>query len=279
LLSILFSLGAALAWGAADFTGGLASRRTGAYRAVLYGEFFGLVFIVAAAFVIHQPLPGWSVLVLAAAAGAIGTTGLLTLFRSVIHGKMSIAMPVSALLAAALPVLVGSLTEGFPGAITFLGFILALSAIWLISQEAGKDGRILARLSDLRLPLLAGIGFGSFFILMDIAAREATLWPMLASRAGGTVIVAIYMIFRRDSWRLTREVWSVLVLNAFLDVGGTAFYVLASQVGRLDVAAVISSLFPGSTVILAALILKERVSRPQSIGVLLALIAIIFLTI
>jgi drug/metabolite transporter (DMT)-like permease len=279
LLSILFSLGAAIAWGAADFTGGLASRRTGAYRAVLYGEFFGLVFIVAAAFVIHQPLPGWSVLVLAAAAGAIGTTGLLTLFRSVIYGKMSIAMPVSALLAAALPVLVGSLTEGFPGAITFLGFILALSAIWLISQEAGKDGRILARLSDLRLPLLAGIGFGSFFILMDIAAREATLWPMLASRAGGTVIVAIYMIFRRDSWRLTRDVWSVLVLNAFLDVGGTAFYVLASQVGRLDVAAVISSLFPGSTVILAALILKERVSRPQSIGVLLALIAIIFLTI
>jgi drug/metabolite transporter (DMT)-like permease len=279
LLSIILGLGAALAWGAADFTGGLASRRTGAYRAVLYGEFFGLLFIIAAALFIHQPLPDWSVLALATAAGAIGTTGLLTLFRSVVHGKMSIAMPVSALLAAALPVLVGSLVEGFPGAITFLGFVLALAAIWLISREDGKDSRILARLSDLRLPLLAGIGFGSFFILMDFAAREATLWPMLASRAGGTVIVAIYMLFRRDSWRLARDVWPVLVLNAFLDVGGTAFYVLASQTGRLDVAAVISSLFPGSTVILAALILKERVSRPQSIGVLLALIAIVFLTI
>ena len=279
MLSIFSSLGAALAWGAADFTGGLASRRTGAYRAAFYGEFFGLVFIVAVALVIHQPLPSWPMLILAAAAGAIGTTGLLTLFQSVIHGKMSIAMPVSALLAATLPVLVGSLTEGFPGAITFFGFILALSAIWLISQEEGKDGRILARLSDLRLPLLAGIGFGSFFILMDIAAREATLWPMLTSRAGGTVIVAIYMIFRRDSWRLARDVWPVLVLNGFLDVGGTAFYVLASQAGRLDVAAVISSLFPGSTVLLAALILKERVSRPQSIGILLALIAIVFLTI
>lgn len=279
MLSILFSLGAALAWGAADFTGGLASRRTGAYRAALYGEFFGLVFIIAAAFVIRQPMPGWSVLTLAAAAGAIGTTGLLTLFRSVIHGKMSIAMPVSALLAAALPVLVGSLTEGFPGVITFLGFILALSAIWLISQEEGKDSRLLARLSDLRFPLLAGIGFGSFFILMDIAAREATLWPMLASRAGGVLIVAIYMLFRRDTWRLARGVWSVLVLNAFLDVGGTAFYVLASQAGRLDVAAVISSLFPGLTVILAALLLKERVSRSQAIGILLALAAIALLTI
>lgn len=278
MLSITFGLGAALAWGAADFTGGLASRRTGAYRAALYGEFFGLLFIVAAAFFIHQPLPGWSALGLAVAAGAIGTTGLLTLFHSVIRGKMSIAMPVSALLAAALPVLAGSLIEGFPGAIPFFGFVLALSAIWLISREEGKGGRFLSRLSDLRLPLLAGIGFGSFFILMDIAAREATLWPMLASRAGGTLIVAIYMLFRRDSWRLGRDVWPVLVLNGFLDVSGTALYVLASQAGRLDVAAVISSLFPGLTVILAALILKERVSRSQSMGILLALGAIVLLT-
>jgi drug/metabolite transporter (DMT)-like permease len=279
LLPILFGLGAALAWGAADFTGGLASRRTGAYRAALYGEFFGLLFIIAAAFFIEGPLPGWSALALALAAGAIGTTGLLTLFQAVIHGKMSIAMPVSALLAAALPVLVGSIIEGFPGIVTFFGFVLALAAIWLISQEDGKDGRFLARLSDLRLPLLAGIGFGSFFILMDIAARDTALWPMLVSRAGGVIIVVVYMLFRRDSWRLGRDVWPVLVLNAFLDVGGTAFYVLASQVGRLDVAAVISSLFPGLTVILAALILKERVSRSQSIGILLALAAIVFLTI
>jgi drug/metabolite transporter (DMT)-like permease len=278
LLSILFGLGAALAWGAADFTGGLASRRTGAYRAAFYAEFFGLVFLVGAALFIRESLPGWPVLVLATAAGAVGTTGLLALFQSVIHGKMSIAMPVSALLAAALPMLVGSLTEGFPGVITFLGFLVALSAIWMISQEDGKDGRFLARLSDLRLPLLAGICFGSFFILMDIAASETVLWPMLASRTGGTLIVAIYMLFRRDSWRIGRDAWPVLVINGFLDVGGTAFYVLASQAGRLDVAAVISSLFPGTTVILAALILKERVSRSQSIGILLALAAIVFLT-
>lgn len=278
MLSILFGLGAALAWGAADFTGGLASRRTGAYRAALYGEFFGLVFIVIAAFFIRQPVPGWISLALAFAAGAIGTTGLLALFHAVIHGKMSVAMPVSALLTAILPVMVGSLLEGFPGGIPFLGFVLALTAIWLISQEEGKGGRFLTRLSDLRLPLLAGIGFGSFFILMDIAARETAIWPMLASRAGGTLIVAVYMLFRRDSWGLGRDVWPVLVLNGFLDVSGTAFYVLASQAGRLDVAAVISSLFPGTTVLLAALLLKERVSRSQGVGVLVALTAIIFLT-
>jgi drug/metabolite transporter (DMT)-like permease len=278
LHSIFFALGAALTWGAADFTGGLASRRTGPFRAALYGEFFGLLLIIAAAFFIRQPLPAWTVLALAAAAGAIGTTGLLSLFHAVMDGKMSIAMPVSALLAAALPVLAGSLLEGFPGAIPFLGFLFALVAIWLISQEDGKDSRFLARLSDLRLPLLAGIGFGSFFILMDIAARDTALWAMLASRTGGVLIVAIYMLFRRDSWHLRRDVWPVLVFNALLDVGGTAFYVLASQAGRLDVAAVISSLFPGTTVILAALLLKEHVSRSQSAGILLALTAIVFLT-
>jgi drug/metabolite transporter (DMT)-like permease len=175
-------------------------------------------------------------------------------------------------------VLVGSLLEGFPGAIPFLGFLFALAAIWLISQEDGKDNHFLARLSDLRLPLLAGIGFGLFFILMDIAARDTTLWPMLASRAGGVLIVAIYMLFRRDSWRLGRDLWPILMLNTFLDVGGTALYVFASQAGRLDVAAVISSLFPGTTVILAALLLKERVSRSQSVGILLALTAIVLLT-
>jgi uncharacterized membrane protein len=113
---------------------------------------------------------------------------------------------------------------------------------------------------------------------MDFAVRETTIWPMLTSRAGGTLIVAIYMLFRRDSWRLGRDVWPVLVLNGLLDVGGTAFYVLASQAGRLDVAAVISSLYPGMTVLLAALLLKERVLRVQAFGILLALSAIIFLT-
>lgn len=293
--SILFGLGAALAWGAADFTGGLASRRTGAYRAALYAEFFGLLFIVAAALFTDQPLSAWPVLGLAIAAGAIGTTGLLMLFQSVIHGKMSIAMPVSALLAAALPVLAGSITEGFPGLTAFLGFGLALSAIWLISREEGNDSHIFVHLTDLRLPLLAGIGFGSFFILMDIAVRQVTLqpmlgssifgviivpiWPMLASRAGGTMIIAIYMAIRRDSYRLSRDVWPVLVLNGLLDVGGTAFYVLASQAGRLDVAAVLSSLYPAATVMLAAILLNERVARSQATGILLVLIAIIFLTV
>ena len=279
MLSIIFGLSAALGWGAADFTGGLASRRTGAYRAVFYSEAIGLVFIIIALFVIHEPLPNLVPLGGAVFAGALGTTGLLLLFHAMERGKMSIATPVSALMAATLPVVVGTLLAGFPGPLTFLGFILSLSAIWLISREEGNHSRILAHLSELRLPLLAGIGFGTYFILIHEAAQQSTYWTMLASRIGGVLVMVVFMLVRQKSWRVSRNAWRLIALNGFLDVTANGFYILASQVGRLDVAAILSSLYPAATVILAAILLKERLARSQAIGIGLALIAIIFLTI
>jgi drug/metabolite transporter (DMT)-like permease len=278
LLSILFGLGAALGWGAADFTGGLASRRTGAYRAVLYGETVGLFFIIAALSMIREPLPNLRPLVMATFAGAVGTTGLLLLFHAMESGKMSIATPVSALMAATLPVLAGTLLQGFPGLLTFLGFAFSLSAIWLISREEGNHSRILAHINELRLPLLAGIGFGTYFILVHEAAQQSTYWTMFASRVGGVLVMVVFMLTRRKAWHVVRDALPLILLNGFLDIVGNAFYILASQIGRLDVAAVLSSLYPATTVLFAAILLKERVSRLQSIGILLALGAIVLLT-
>jgi drug/metabolite transporter (DMT)-like permease len=279
LLSIIYGLSSALGWGAADFTGGLASRRTGAYRAVFYSEAVGLVFIIVALIVIREPLPDLLPLGLAVFAGAVGTTGLLLLFHAMAIGKMSIATPVSALMAATLPVIAGTLLEGFPGLLTFLGFCLSLSAIWLISREEGNHSRILAHISDLRLPLLAGLGFGTYFILVHEAAQGSTYWTMFATRTGGVLIMAIFILARRKTWRVSRDAWPLIALNGFLDITGNGFYILASQTGRLDVAAVLSSLYPAATVLLAAILLKERVARSQAIGILLALVAIVFLTI
>ena len=279
MLSIIYGLAAALGWGAADYTGGLASRRTGAYRAVLYGEAIGLPFIIVALLGARETLPPIAPLAMATFAGAIGTTGLLLLFHAMENGKMSIAAPVSALMAATLPVLAGTLMQGFPGLLTFLGFVLSLSAIWLISREEGNNSRILAHIRDLRLPLLAGFGFGTYFILVHEAAQQSTYWIMFASRMGGVLIMLVFMAFRHKSWRLSRNAWPVIVLNGFLDVTGNGFYILASQSGRLDVAAVLSSLYPATTVLLAAVLLKERVARSQAIGILMALTAIVFLTI
>jgi drug/metabolite transporter (DMT)-like permease len=279
LFSIIFGLSAALGWGAADYTGGLASRRTGAYRAALYSETAGLPFIIAALWGSRETLPPVSPLAMATFAGAIGTTGLLLLFHAMESGRMSIAAPVSALMAATLPVLVGTLTQGFPGLLTFLGFGLSLSAIWLISREEGNHSRLLAHIRDLRLPLLAGLGFGTYFILVHEAAQHSTYWIMFASRMGGVLVMTIFMLARRKNWGVSRTVWPLIFLNGFLDVAGNVFYVFASQIGRLDIAAILSSLYPAATVLLAAILLKERVARSQAIGILLALAAIVFLTI
>jgi drug/metabolite transporter (DMT)-like permease len=194
---------------------------------------------------------------------------------------MSIAAPVSALMAAALPVAVGSLTEGFPTLAQFAGFILALIAVWLISQSDPSQRFHIDRLADLRLPLLAGLGFGSYFVLMHYATNNvnAIYWPIIASRVCGTVFLLLIVLGRRENLALPRDAWTVAFLNGMLDVSGNFFYILALRTGRLDISAILGSLYPGSTVILAWIFLKERISRSQWIGIAAVLLAIILFTI
>ncbi len=278
MLSILFGLTSAISWGAGDFTGGLASRRTGAYQAVFYGEVIGTIIILVAALVAWQPVPAWQIWLIALVAGAFGTTGLLLLYHSMTKGLMSIAAPVSALLAAILPVIIGSFTESLPTVLTFIGFGFALAAVWLISRSEDGVKDLLSHLADLRIPLLAGVGFGLYFVLIHTATRAATLWPMVASRIGGVLILVLYIAVRRETWTVVKTAWTMILLYGILDIGGNLFFVLAGQAGRLDVAAVLSSLYPGSTVILAWLFLKERLSRTQWVGIIAAMIAIVLFT-
>ena len=278
MFSIFFGILSAISWGAGDFSGGLASRRTGAYRAVLYGEAFGLLLLFAAAAVFHEALPGWPDLLWCAAAGALGSLGMLTLYRAMGEGQMSIAAPVSAVFTAALPVAGGILLEGLPTLTKLAGFAVALAAVWMISQTSTGQSH-LTRLADLRLPLLAGLCFGMYFIIIHQVTQTSLLWPMIASRSAGTLTVFVFMLARRDSWRPERSAWPLIMLNGTLDVAGNAFYILAGQGGRLDVAAVLSSLYPGATVILAWLILKERTTGLQKAGILAALLTIILLTV
>jgi drug/metabolite transporter (DMT)-like permease len=280
LISILFGLGSALSWGAGDFAGGLASRKLGAYRAVLYGDFFGLLALFIAVGIHPEDLPALPSLLTAALAGALGSGGLLILYYSMTKGQMSIAASVSALLAALLPVLVGAFTQGLPTLYQFAGFGFALLAIWLISQDEAEGGLHLDRLSDLRLPFLAGLGFGCYFVFMHYATSgvSSTFWPMIASRLAGTLLLLGFVLARRERLGIPRDAWGIVLTNAFLDVGGNFFYVLALRTGRLDISAVLSSLYPGATVLLAWLILKERIAWIQWLGIAAALAAIILFT-
>jgi len=278
LAAIFFGALSALSWGTGDFFGGLASRNAGPYRTALYGEAFGLLLLFGAAVYFHEAVTGWDKLFLSAAAGLGGAIGMLILYYAMSHGQMSIAAPVSALFTALLPVAAGTVIDGFPPLAKQIGFVVALAAIWMIAQEENKKSQ-LTRLSDLRLPLLAGLCFGLYFILMHEATRQTLLWPLITARSAGTLTVIVFVLARRDSWRVQRAVWPLIVLNAILDIGGNTFYILAGQGGRLDVAAVLSSLYPGATVILAWLILKERISLVQKLGILAALAAIALMTI
>jgi drug/metabolite transporter (DMT)-like permease len=280
LLSILYGIASAATWGAGDFAGGLASRKLGAYRAVMYADFFGLLLVGIVFGFYRESIPSLSVLITSAIAGALGSVGLLILYYSLTQGQMSIAAPVSALFAAVLPVVVGAITEGLPKPIQFIGFAIALTSVWLISGGHQTEQFPLKRLADLRLPILAGFGFGCYFIFIHYAVQGTTaiLWPMIASRVAGTLLLLVVVLFRREPFTIARDAWGVVALNATLDLLGNLFYILASHTGRLDIAAVLSSLYPGSTVLLAWLFLKERIALSQWIGIAAALLAIVLFT-
>jgi uncharacterized membrane protein len=212
-------------------------------------------------------------------AGAFDAVGILLLYLSMTTGRLSLAAPLSALTSAALPVVFGMAAQGLPEANVIVGLGLALVAVWLVSQHGGEEGAGRLRLADLRLPLLSGSCLGMFLILMHAGSAEAVLWPMVAVRCGGVATLLLFLAIRKTPAPTGDGglPWRLFLFNALLDVGGNGCYILAGQAGRLDVAAVLSSLFPGITVFLAWLLLGERLSRLQFSGIFLALGAIALL--
>ena len=277
MISILYGILSAASWGAADFIGGIATKRTAAYRVLFLAEVAGLVPFLALALLTHEAMPPAAELFLGALASLVGLTGLTILYRALADGKMSIAAPISALLAALVPVVVGLLTLGIPPLTTILGFGFTLGAVWLISQSNSTGRRF--TLSDLRLPLFAGIFFGLYFVLLHAATRHAFYWVLVAARLAGFLALGFYALITRQPALPPREVWGHAISNGIIDIAGSAFFVLASTMGRMDVAAVLGALYPASTVFLAWLILREQITRLQAIGITLAFVAIVLFTV
>jgi drug/metabolite transporter (DMT)-like permease len=276
LLSILYGIVSAASWGAADFIGGLASKRTSPYRILFLAEIAGMIPFTALALILREQMPPWSDMFLGAGSSLIGLTGLLLLYRALASNQMTIAAPVSALFAAVIPVVFGFLVLGAPSTSTIIGFVLAFAAVWLISQTDITNWRF--TLSDLRLPLLSGFFFGLYFLTLHRATLNAFFWPLAAARFAGFAALGLYALVARQPALPPRDLWWACIVNGVLDIGGNAFYVLAAQTGRIDVAAVLGALYPASTVLLAWVFLKERLTWLQAFGVLLAFIAIVLFT-
>ena len=276
MLSIVYGILSATTWGAADFIGGLASKRTSPYRVLFLAEIAGMIPFTVLALLLREPMPSAGDMLLGAGSSLIGLTGLLILYRALAVGQMTIAAPVSALFAAFIPVIFGFFTLGAPSTTTLIGFVFAFTAVWFISQADMTNWRFSLR--DLRLPLLSGLFFGLYFLILHRATLNAFFWPLAAARFAGFVALGIYTLFARQPGLPPRDLWGFSIVNGILDIGGNAFYVLAAQTGRLDVAAVLSALYPASTVLLAWIILKERISWLQTFGVVLAFVAIVLFT-
>jgi drug/metabolite transporter (DMT)-like permease len=281
MLAVVFGISTAICWGLGDFIGGSQSRRVGAYGMTFGTIGCGLLLLLAVGVTFGGAPLSWSGWLLCLLAGAFDAIGILLLYLSMTRGRLSLAAPVSALTAAALPVLFGILTLGMPKLAIILGLLLALAAIWMISQEQSAEPGERVRFAELKLPLISGACLGTFLILMHAGSEHALLWPMVAVRTGG--VTALLLVLLTPLKAQVRSIgplpWLIIVINALLDVGGNGCFILAGQAGRIDVAAVLSSLYPAATVFMAWLLLKEAITRIQFAGILTALGAIALLAI
>jgi drug/metabolite transporter (DMT)-like permease len=172
-----------------------------------------------------------------------------------------------------VPVLVGSVLQGPPGALPLAGFALALAGVWLLTAaEGGGVARASAR--ELVLPLLSGVSFGLFLVLIHQAGGATVLWPLVTARATSIGILTVVGAVTGTLARPARSVLGLTALAGLLDTGGNALFLLAAQIGRLDTAGVLSSLYPAATVALAYLLLGERLTARQTAGALATLAAI-----
>lgn len=261
--SVALGLGSAASWGAGDFVGGVASQRAPALSVVVFSQGVGIVLLVSLALLMGEPPAAPGRLGWAALAGVNGAVGLLALYSALASGRMAIAAPVSGVVGAVVPVLVGMTIQGSPGPLRLAGFALALAGVWLLA--GGGAGSASPR--ELLLPVVAGVSFGLFLVLIHWAGGDAgVLWPLSVARATSMGVLAALGGLTR-TLRLPRgSALGLTGLAGVLDTGGNALFVLAAQAGRLDVAGVLSSLYPAATVALAYVLLRERLSQRQAIG-------------
>jgi drug/metabolite transporter (DMT)-like permease len=264
------SLLSAASWGGGDFAGGIAAKRANVFRIVALAHSFGLLAMLLMALLVRERVPPRVDLLWGSIAGITGAFGIAALYRGLAIGRMGVIAPVAAVITGVIPVLVGIRTEGLPAKVQLMGFVLALVSIWLVARP---DGEVDTH-RGLGLALLAGVCFGLFLVSGKYAGSHAVFWPMVAARAASVVLMsAVALLVVTDSRRL-RGALALILLCGLLDSAGNALFIAATRHGRLDVAAVLSSLYPASTVILARVLLKERIGRLQAMGIVGALISV-----
>ncbi len=274
LLAITYGLASAASWGAGDFSGGFATKRNNVYSVVLIAHLISGVLLVALALFMGEPLPTWNDVLLGGLAAIFGMLGLMALYRGLASGRMGIVAPVAAVTTAALPIVVSFFLEGAPTSTQLVGFLIALIAVSLL---AGVGGSAVIKANELALAVAAGMGFALFYIVINQVNQDSVLWPLVSGRITTVTLLFLFVMLTAQWSRPTAAHLPTIALAGIFDTGGNVFFVLAAQAGRLDIASVISSLYPAMTVLLAWVILKERLVKQQWVGVVAAIVALVLI--
>ena len=290
----LLALGAAVLWGGGDFSGGMGVKHAGenlrgALRVVLLSHVMSfsvllvLVWARGDAF-LHGALLAWGI-----GSGVSAGASLTLFYLALSRGSMGASAAVSGLLAAAIPAMFSMATEGSPGVLRVAGFGVAGMAIWIIAAgpvavaDAASSATTKTK-STMGLAIAAGAGFGIYFVGLKHAGAGGLVWPMATSRIGSlSVCLLILLVAGRGVGREAAGItWGVVrwaVMTAVLDTTGNMMFIAATRAGRLDVAAVLASLYPASTIVLAAWVLRERFTRRQGWGMAVAAVAVVMITV
>jgi len=274
-LGVLLALSAALAYGAADFIGGVGSRRYSLWRVVLVGQAAGALVMVMAG-VMLPGSPARSDFAWALLAGVGSATGSIFLFRGLARGRMGLVAPISAVGAALLPVLVGVALGERPGWLVWVGVLAAFPGIWLVSRETTSDRPASTR-GALVDGAVAGAGFGILFIALARISDGAGLLPLAANQLVGAVLTMLAAMSLGQPWRPRRGVLGWGSASGVLGAAGTLAFMVASGMTGLGSAGVLASLYPAVTVLLAAGVLGERISIGQRTGIGICTLAVAIL--
>jgi drug/metabolite transporter (DMT)-like permease len=261
---------AAAAWGCGDFGGGLLARRTALFGVVFVSQLVGLVLALALAVLRGETFPsptdiGWCIV-----AGIAGVIGISSLYRGLAVGRMGVVAPVTGVIAATIPVAAGIVLQGVPPPLVLAGIAMAVVAVVLVSRVSDDS----TGPSGLGLALLSGAAIGAMSVAIAQLGDGHVFGPLTLIRATQALLIVAIVLVSRSAWRVERGLIPAAAGVGVLDMAGNALFILAVQTGALAIAAVLSSLYPVTTVILATAFLGERVTRSHAVGIALAALAI-----
>lgn len=275
-MASLLALLSSLSWGTSDFLGGLAARRVGAIRVLSVSYPAGAVLITVLAWLVIPGRLTWSSVATAAIVGSVGALAIGLLYAALAQGQMGIISPITAVLSGAVPVVVGLVIGESLSSLALAGVVVAGVAVILVSRESGPHRR--TPVAAMILAIGSGLAIGAYLSVLGTAPEDSGIWVAAIGRWFSTVLVVAILIVMigRGSRRgkSIRYPWILALSAGALDALANAIFQLAAQQGLLAIVAVIGSLYPAATVILARVVLKETLSRIQLVGVFLAFLAV-----